>query len=121
MLAADGPLQAIEKGPAAGSELRAAGRRRTWIVRLGETGAHGDLDGFLSRFSGLAARQEGDGVLSIVDPEYGDVRFRPDGVVEAEGRVLDPAQWTIEGHAAFMAGSPSGAEMIPPAAGSSRQ
>lgn len=107
MLAADGPLQPVRKGATAGTELRAAGRRRTWIVRLGDTATYGSLDQFLSAFSGLAARETGGGVLSVVDPEYGDVRFGPDGIVEAEGRILDPAEWTIGGLAAFMAGGPA--------------
>ena len=77
MLAADGPVQPVEKGPAAGNELRAAGRRRTWIVRLGETGANGSLDAFLSAFSGLAARDAGDGVLDDVgDLSVNDLRRR---------------------------------------------
>jgi hypothetical protein len=106
LLRADGPLQPVERGPAAGNELRAAGRRRRWIVRLGETRVNGSLDAFLSSFSGLAVRDAGGGLLSVEDPEYGEVCFRPDGIVEAEGRILDPAQWTIAGHAAFMPTGP---------------
>ena len=101
-IGADGPLLSVDRGPAAGNELRAPGRRRTWVARLGDTAANGDLDDFLSSFSGLMVQADDDGVLRVADPEYGEVRFCPNGRVEAEGRVLDPGQWTIGGHAAFM-------------------
>jgi hypothetical protein len=106
-LQADGPLLPVELGPAAGHELRAPGRRRRWVARLGDTETHGGLDAFLFAFSGLAVQEDEGGVLEVADPEYGEVRFFPDGRVEAEGRVLDPAEWTIGGHAAFMARTPS--------------
>ena len=50
-LLADGPLEAIETGPSAGCELRRAGRRGRWLLRLGDTG---DLAAFRRRFAGLA-------------------------------------------------------------------
>ena len=45
-LLADGPLDRVATGPSAGCELRLAGRHGRWIVRLGETGRHGDLAAF---------------------------------------------------------------------------
>ena len=41
-----------------------------------------------------------------MDPEYGEVRFHASGKVEAEGRVVDPATWTVAGKAEFL---PAGA------------
>ena len=35
--------------------------------------------------------------MIVDDPDYGVVEFEPDGTVTAEGRRLDPADWTIAG------------------------
>ena len=96
-LLADGALHVVDTGPTAGCELRLAGRRGRWILRLGDTGAHGDLDAFRRRFADLAPREAADGRIFVDDPDYGMVEFHPDGRVAAEGRVLDPAGWTLTG------------------------
>lgn len=98
-LATEGALLPVGTGPTAGNELRAVGHRTAWIVRLGETGRHGGLDAFAETFAGLSIGREAGGLLRVDDPEYGSVLFHPDGRVEAEGRVIDPASWTIGGEA----------------------
>lgn len=100
-----GPLHLVEEGPTAGNELRQTGLDCVWVVRTGE----GGFDDFLRRFRDLAIRHEGDTIV-VDDPEYGPVRFGGDGNVEAEGRVLRPSDWTVEGmHATFREGHPGGA------------
>jgi hypothetical protein len=96
-LMADGPLEEIDAGPSAGCELRRAGRQGRWILRLGETVRHSDLADFRRRFAGLALRDGPDGSIIVDDPDYGVVEFHPDGTVAAEGRRLDPADWTLAG------------------------
>lgn len=100
-LKTDTGLHIVESGPTAGNELRADGRKTVWIVRLGDVGRHGALETFGKRFSTLQLRRETDGLLLVDDPEYGEVRFHRDGRVEAEGRIVDPAEWTVKGEAAF--------------------
>ena len=56
---------------------------------------------------GASARIAGwhaNGELIVEDPEYGSVRFLSDGSAHAEGRVVDPSQWTVRGHATRLAG-----------------
>ena len=54
-----------------------------------------------------------------MDPEYGEVRFHASGRVEAEGRVVDPATWTVAGKAELLpAGTLSGGKAGPVAGGS---
>ena len=101
-VATDGALTVVEHGPTAGNELRTDGRRRTWIVRVGETPAHATLQAFAFAFSGLSVQDLGNGVLGVDDTEYGSVRFHSDGRIEAEGRTLDPSTWTIAGHEALL-------------------
>jgi hypothetical protein len=96
-LIADGPLEAPETGPTAGCELRLPGRSGRWIVRLGDRRMDGDLDAFQRRFGGLGVTERTDGCMIVDDPDYGVVEFRPDGSVTAEGRTLDPADWTVQG------------------------
>ena len=93
LLAASGPLQEMRDGPSANAELRLAGRDGIWLVRVGR----GPHDAFARRFAALAAPAAADGTIVVNDPEYGPVTFHADGVVEAEGRRIDPAGWTIEG------------------------
>lgn len=102
LLKVDRDFEPVETGPTAGNELRVPGRKAIWIVRLGQVGVHGSLDAFASTFSRLDLREEADGTLRVDDPEYGEVVLRADGRVEAEGRVVDPAEWTVAGHAAIM-------------------
>ena len=98
LIKADGDLELLANGPTAGNELRVAGHKAVWIVRLGSAEA-----GFAERFSALEVRRETSGLLRIADPEYGEVLFHTDGRVEAEGRVVDPATWTVSGEAAIAA------------------
>lgn len=78
--------------------LRLEGRRGRWIVRLDDDPQAGGLAGMAARYGGLAAR-EVDGALVVEDPGYGRVIFAADGHVEAEGRRLEPRDWTIAGTA----------------------
>ena len=87
----------IGEGPSAGSELRLPGRRGAWIVRLGEKRLHGSPDDFVQVFSALSFATDDDGGIVIDDPEYGRVTFRADGRVSAEGRMLDPDDWSVRG------------------------
>jgi len=98
-------LALVGEGPTAGNELRQTGLHGVWIARVGDTSAHGGLDGFARRFAALAVRHDGDTIV-VEDPDYGAVRFKGDGSVEAEGRLLQPSHWTVEGyHASFAEGS----------------
>lgn len=103
LLKTDMPLSEVTTGPTAGNELRAAGRKSTWIVRLGDRASSASLEAFRERFGGLTVRDGGDGTLLVSDPEYGEVCFGKDGRIEAEGRTLEPAGWTIEGQATQLA------------------
>ncbi|HKJ62888.1 MAG TPA: hypothetical protein VKA94_13000, partial [Hyphomicrobiales bacterium] len=96
----------VEEGPTAGNELRLPGRKGIWIIRLGETSLGGSLDDFAAAFSGLAVTRDADDTLTIHDPEYGQVSFHSDGRVSAEGRVLNPDEWSIEGTATHMSIGP---------------
>lgn len=103
MLAADRPFEAVTRGPTAGNELRVPGRKAAWVVRLGS----GTLDALADAFSKIAVRFETGGLIAVADPDYGEVRFHPDGRVEAEGRVLDPADWTVAGTATMLPERPA--------------
>lgn len=92
-LRASGPLELLRNGGSSGNELRLVGRDGLWVMRLG----HADeLHAFLAIHPLVAVLEQGE-VLLVEDAEYGTVRFHPDGRVEGEGRVLDPAVWTMEG------------------------
>lgn len=99
MLGADRPFELVTSGPTAGNELRVPGRKAVWIVR-----AAGGLspERFADRFSGLDVVRGKDGLLEVADPDYGPVRFLADGRIEAEGRVVDPAEWTVAGRAELL-------------------
>ncbi|MFC3321322.1 hypothetical protein [Mesorhizobium cantuariense] len=103
MLKTDVPLVEVKGGPTAGNELRAPGRRTTWIIRLGDRHAgQATLDAWAAAFTDLAVRSGADGELIVEDPEYGTVRFLADARIMAEGRTLDPAGWTVRGEAMRM-------------------
>jgi hypothetical protein len=106
LLKADKPFEPVVRGPTAGNELRVAGHKAIWIVRLGRTADNGSIDEFGSTFSRLALREEADGRLFIDDPEYGEVRFHADGRIEAEGRLVNPSEWTVAGEAAVLPAGP---------------
>jgi hypothetical protein len=99
LLKASGSLQLVATGPTAGNELRLAGRKAVWIVRLDDTARSGTPGDFARTFSGLALHEGAGGRLQVEDPEYGTVTFHIDGRIEAEGLILDQAEWTIEGDA----------------------
>lgn len=99
ILVGSAPFEATATGPSAGAELRQTGRRTRWLVRVCEAAS---LAGAEARFGGLTVRDAADGTLSVDDPEYGEVRFRPDGTVEAEGRVIRPGAFTVQGEVTLM-------------------
>ncbi len=93
---ASGKLEALAEGPTAGCELRLAGQKGWWILRMGRAE---DAVDFADHFAGMHVEgvQDARGVLTIDDPEYGPVIFHPDGRVEAEGRSINPLDWTVDG------------------------
>jgi len=107
LLKGSGALEQVTSGPTSGNELRLAGRKATWIVRLGDTARNGTPEAFAGTFGALALRDAGDGSIRIDDPEYGAVTFLADGRVEAEGRIIDPATWTVAGQATTLPLRPS--------------
>lgn len=96
LLKGSGDFVAVGEGPTAGIELRLPGRKGRWIVRVSDAKVEGDIEAFSARYAGLAVTEEG-GDLTVIDPEYGAVKFRADGSIEAEGRTLSPTDWTIAG------------------------
>jgi len=106
LLKGSGPLSLVETGPTAGNEIRLAGRKGTWIVRLGDARRNGTLEAFARTFGGLAVRSGAEARLEIDDPDYGRVVFHADGRVEAEGRVVDPSDWTVVGEATRLSKGP---------------
>lgn len=92
-LRASGSLVLSETGQSAASELKLAGRKGAWVVRLDqgenicEHENRHDLD--------LLYRDNGS--IEINDPEYGLVTFYCDGRVTAQGRTLNPKNWSREG------------------------
>ncbi len=101
LLSASRPVELVTRGPTAGNELRVPGRKAIWILRLGTANS---LQAFAERFSSLSLKREQRGLLVVADPEYGEVRFHADGKAEAEGRVVDPATWTVTGAAQMLPG-----------------
>lgn len=96
LLAGSGPLEPVDRGPSAGCEVRLAGRRGTWIVRLSDVSRDADLRAFAARMGHLAVRRTGDAIV-LDDPDHGAVACHAAGTIEAEGRIVDPAAWTREG------------------------
>lgn len=99
-LVASGELERVTDGPSAGNELRLAGRQGRWIVRVNEN--DDDLAGLMEADAALSLNEEADGRILVMDGEYGLVTFHADGRVEAEGRVLDPGDWTVTGERAII-------------------
>ncbi len=97
LLRTDGTIAATTGGPSADCELRLPGHRGRWLLRLGDTAQHGSLQAFARRFRRLQQRSQPDGRILVDDPDYGMIEFHPDGVVIAEGRRIDPAEWTMAG------------------------
>ncbi len=93
VLSGSGPLELLRQGGSSGHELRLAGRGGLWLLRLGQAG---DLAGFAARHA-LRPELSPDGTIRVMDADYGEVVFAADGTVEAEGRRLDPRDWTLAG------------------------
>ncbi len=96
------PLELADSGPSAGVELRQPGRKGMWIVRVADCAEAATLGEMRARFGGLECDAHSGAMLVISDPQYGPVHFRADGVIEAEGRRLDPSEWTIGGHTSVL-------------------
>ncbi|MBT9245995.1 hypothetical protein KM031_18255 (plasmid) [Gemmobacter fulvus] len=92
-LRGNGPLTLMTEGGSAHAELRLAGLTGLWLVRLGS----GDDAAAFEAAHPLQAVADGAGSFTVMDPDYGSVRFLADGRIEAEGRVLAPLDWTLEG------------------------
>lgn len=99
VLIGSAPLALVSEGPSARCELRQHGRKTRWIVRVASAAS---LDAAESRFGALSVVEEADGALVIDDPDYGPVRFHADGVVTAQGRTLNPQDFTVSGEAAML-------------------
>ena len=104
LIIGSGPFETVADGPTGGCEIRLGGRNSRWLVRLSDLGRETSLEAFSARFEALAAHDLGDGTIVIADPDYGDVRCAPDGVVTGEGRRLDPKSWTHRGEAVRLPG-----------------
>lgn len=108
MLCTSGPLRPVTTGPTAGNEVRLDGHDGWWLVRLGSCREHGNDADFAGRFRRMRPVERGDIVL-IEDPDYGPVHFHADGVVEGEGRRIDPAEFTVRGVRETLPCAPSSA------------
>ena len=86
----------VADGPTRGVELRMAGRRARWLLRLASVADGTSLHTAGGRFPTLRIEEAGKDFI-VRDPEYGTVVFRESGAVEAEGRTLDPKSWTVGG------------------------
>jgi len=93
IVSASGPLELVQTGGSAGHELRLSGRDSIWVVRLGHSR---DLAKFADSHA-LDVHVDTDGTYRIEDAQYGTVLFHQNGVVSAEGRTLNPMEWTLEG------------------------
>lgn len=101
MLRGSSPFQIVESGPSAGNELRLSGRENWWLLRLGSAFAHGDEATFAARFAVLGP-EDGETAIEVADPDYGRVVFHDDGTVTAEGRRIDPDEFTVSGQREFL-------------------
>jgi len=93
-------LGPVTDGPSANAELRQAGHKTRWIVRVCEVT---DLAGVEARFAALAVEETADGAFVVNDPDYGRVVFRHDGSTEAEGRTIAAKDFTVAGEATMLA------------------
>lgn len=93
------PLALVSEGPSAQAELRQPGRLARWLVRICEGD---DLSAAKTRFGTLSLEEAG-GDFTVEDPEYGTVRFKADGTVDAEGRTIVPKEFTVRGDASILA------------------
>lgn len=91
------PFDVVDSGPTRQCEVRLQGRKTTWLVRLNDDPTSPSLEAFAARFATLALQEEENATLRVVDPVYGEVRFLSDGRIVAEGRTLDPDDWSVAG------------------------
>jgi hypothetical protein len=92
---ASGPLELVREGPTTGCELRLAGRRGWWLLRLGRAG---DPDAFGAACAAIVLDgTDPRGTVSLTDPEYGKIIFGPDGIIAAGGQTIDPRTWSVQG------------------------
>jgi hypothetical protein len=89
-------LELVTEGPTRGTELRMAGPKGRWLLRLGGARHGVSLEAAGKEFSSLHIQEAG-GDFILRDPEYGKVVFRETGIVEAEGRTIDPKSWNVAG------------------------
>lgn len=100
VLIGNGDLRLVRSGPSAGMELRQQGHQTRWLVRVCEAS---DIDAARSRYGALSIAEAEDGGFAVDDPDYGRVLFRKDGSVEAEGRSIAPADFSVAGEVAMLA------------------
>lgn len=93
-------FEQVADGPSANAELRQYGRKTRWIVRVCEASNLGAVE---AKFAALAVQEDAEGTLVIEDPDYGIVKFRADGAVDAEGRTISPQSFTVAGEATTLA------------------
>lgn len=91
------PFDVVETGPTRHCEVRLQGRETTWLVRLHDDATPSSLEAFSEHFAALKVELEQDGTLCVLDPAYGEVRFLADGRITAQGRTLDPSDWSVAG------------------------
>ncbi|MBS5774983.1 MAG: hypothetical protein KHW84_18330 [Enterobacter cloacae] len=91
------PFEVVDGGPTRECEVRLSGRETCWLIRLNDDPALTTLAQFASHFAGLQVETLADGTLQVCDANYGEVLFYADGRVQAQGRTLDPATWTVDG------------------------
>ncbi|WP_309083579.1 hypothetical protein [Chelativorans sp.] len=101
LMVGNADFEQVMAGPTAGIEVRLPGRKGCWLVRLSDVGTEGSLAAFLARFSAMKAETGGD-MIVINDPDYGPVTCEASGLIRAEGRILDPRLWSIEGEARLL-------------------
>ena len=97
-------LELVREGPTRRTELRMAGRKERWLVRLCGARQGVSLEAARKEFSSLHIQEVG-GDFVVHDPEYGKVVFRETGNVEAEGRTIDPKSWNVAGESRKFAAS----------------
>ncbi len=89
-------FEPVTSGPTRNCEVRLPGHKGRWIVRFQDQAMSEELGDFVDRFSAITVQEQG-GDLIVADPVYGSVAFRASGEIEAQGRRLDPARWSIGG------------------------
>ncbi|MEZ2130828.1 MULTISPECIES: hypothetical protein [unclassified Sinorhizobium] len=102
LLIGSATFEKVGEGPTTDIELRMAGRKGRWLVRLSDAAREGDLEGMRRRLGALAARRDDEGAFIVLDPDYGRIVFEEDGTVRAEGRILRPSDWSVQGDATYL-------------------